>query len=347
MNHPPQNRLVSILRSRAALIVSVAVVACVAGILLARIFPNLFTGPSAPVSIAAIREKGKYDLISPLLLCGPKDTLRESRALERKIENIISLKKASGELTTSGVYLRELDSGVWAGVNADAEFSPASLLKLPTMIAYFKYAERVPEILSKQVFYQDRLHQNKKEYFKPTDRILPGNSYSIEDLIRAMITHSDNNATVLLDQNVDKNSLLEAYTDLGLPIPFTQEATADFLSPRLYSYFLRLLYNATYLNRDFSERALLILSQSDFNKGLVAGVPSDVRVAHKFGERSVLSPDGKLKYSELHDCGIVYYPTNPYLLCVMTKGKDLDELAGVIKEISAVVYDAVSGEVKP
>lgn len=42
---------------------------------------------------------------------------------------------------------------------------------------------------------------------------------------------------------------------------------------------------------------------------------------------------------ELHDCGIIYYPERPYLLCVMTEGNDLNELAGVIQNISKTVYE--------
>jgi len=42
---------------------------------------------------------------------------------------------------------------------------------------------------------------------------------------------------------------------------------------------------------------------------------------------------------QLHDCGIVYYPQRPYVICVMTKGRDLDVLKNVIKGISEIVYE--------
>jgi hypothetical protein len=42
---------------------------------------------------------------------------------------------------------------------------------------------------------------------------------------------------------------------------------------------------------------------------------------------------------QLHDCGIVYFPDNPYIICVMTRGDDVNELAPVVAHISKMVYD--------
>jgi hypothetical protein len=44
---------------------------------------------------------------------------------------------------------------------------------------------------------------------------------------------------------------------------------------------------------------------------------------------------------QLHDCGIVYYPHKPYLLCVMTRGKSSDDNSKMIAEISKLVYREV------
>jgi hypothetical protein len=87
-----------------------------------------------------------------------------------------------------------------------------------------------------------------------------------------------------------------------------------------------------------------LLSYTKFNKGIVAGVP-DVKVSHKFGEYSLLQ-DGKLVKQELHDCGIVYYPKNHYLVCVMTKGNDFDVLSNVIEDVSRIVFEYVSSSKK-
>jgi len=98
---------------------------------------------------------------------------------------------------------------------------------------------------------------------------------------------------------------------------------------------LRILYNSSYLNFEMSNKALMLLTQTDFPNGLVAGVPDSVVVAHKFGEQK----NGDEQ--QLHDCGIVYYQENPYILCVMTKGYEIPELASIIKEISQQVYNEV------
>jgi len=79
---------------------------------------------------------------------------------------------------------------------------------------------------------------------------------------------------------------------------------------------------------------LEFLSQVEFKEGIVAGVPRDVVVSHKFGERGTADSNTL----QLHDCGIVYYPSNPYLLCVMTRGSDFEKLKEVIKTISATIY---------
>jgi hypothetical protein len=62
-------------------------------------------------------------------------------------------------------------------------------------------------------------------------------------------------------------------------------------------------------------------------------------VAHKFGER--IMGDS----FQLHDCGIVYYPDNPYLLCVMTKGHDFYKQQTAIQIISKFIYNKISQKV--
>ncbi len=90
-----------------------------------------------------------------------------------------------------------------------------------------------------------------------------------------------------------------------------------------------------------SSRALELLTKTAFNDGLRAGVPENIEVAHKFGER--ILPNN---IQQLHDCGIVYIPNKPYLLCIMTRGKDMHTLQGVIEEISSSVYAEVNPQFK-
>lgn len=283
-----------------------------------------------------LREAG-HKYIGPVLLCN--DNIErpdnEDIALKRKVQAYINNAPAK----EVAMYYLDLNKGTWAGVNEDEIFSPASMLKVPTVAAVLKYVESHEAILTKEIFYDGSFDDNKLEYFKPQSSIQPGHYYSVAQLLQYTIVNSDNNAVRLLHGVIDLQSVGNIYLNLGIQIPAA--GGIDFMSPQTYSRFLRLLYNSTYLSREMSEKLLRLMVATDFTQGLVAGLPSGIEVARKFGERQVLNLDGTIGGRELHDCGIVY-AKNPYVVCVMTQGEDFNQLASEIRDISKLVYTEVS-----
>ena len=297
----------------------------------------------------SVREGG-YAFINPLLSCDISEDKQftEYQPIEDKFKAYIDQHISSGDAQDISVYFRGLNSGRWSGVNENDVYSPASLLKVPLMIAYLKEADANPDILNKKITYHQTTDKNAAETFKPKYFIQDGQTYTVADLIKYMIIYSDNNAAGVLQSNVDQNSLTEVYSDLGIPVSST--LSEETITPKVYSYIFRILYNATYLSKTMSQYALELLSSADFPEGIKSGIPADMPSSQKFGERTVFNKDattGKttLAFKELHDCGIIYYPRNPYLLCVMTKGDDFNKLSKIISDISAMVYQETNSGV--
>lgn len=277
---------------------------------------------------------GGYTFINPLLDCDNyhPSMISSSLQLERKvkyyIDSVISAKRAS----QISFYYRDLANGPWIGIGEKDDFSPASLLKVPIMIAAFKKAENEPGFLEKKIRFDKNL--NSEIIPNITDSVIKiGHSYTVEKLIYYMIVHSDNNARLLLYQNIDMIFINKVFSDMDIDISNFNESK-DFMSVKTYSSFFRTLYNATYLNKENSEKALQILSHSSFRQGLPALLPANVLIAHKFGERGYADSNEK----QLHDCGIVYKGNTPYLICIMTKGTSNQELTKIIADISLLVY---------
>lgn len=277
-----------------------------------------------------------YKFTNPLLDIEPKRYIgaKEFSSLENQLQNYIDDQKTKGNLKQGSVYFRDLKNGPWFGINETAPFSPASLLKLPVMMAYLKQAEQDKTLLSRQVKNEGILI-GTEALFKQTQTLEKGKIYTIEGLIEQMISQSDNVALSLLEKNID-NSLVDKVTlDLGITTA-TNQTPEDFLAVKEYASLYRVLYNSSYLNREMSEKALEILSESVFQQGIRGRIPDNVAVAHKFGEREL---EGGIK--QLHDCGIVYYPNHPYLLCIMTRGYDYQKLAAVIQDISHQIFQEI------
>lgn len=267
-----------------------------------------------------------------------KDT-SEYAELRKEIESAIDSAVLRGQAKDASVYFKDLTNGKWVAINGDEFYAPASLLKVPLMIAYFKYAESRSAIFSKRIVYVSSTYDNVASDF-PTSipQLEKGKSYSVDELIQRMIIYSGNKSMDLLFRNLDEEYIKDVFADIGLVIPnFSQ--FGDTVSVRDYVHIFSTLYYSSYLNQKFSQRALALLAKTTFKDGLVAGVPADINVAHKFGERGIQQDDGSI-VRELHDCGIVYYPNQPYILCVMTHGKAWKDLESVIGTISRIVYNA-------
>ncbi len=296
--------------------------------------------PSADINLHPI-QLGKTGLVNPLLAYTVPQDFTVLGPLGQKLQKETDQTIQNGVASNIAIYFRDLDAARWTGVNVTGQFSPASLLKVPLMIAYLKLAESQPSILNEQLTYDGSTDDNALENIKPLKAIKAGKSYTVDELIKYMIGYSDNNASTLLFNNlygIDPNAFKQVFTDLGVPFPTSQ---SDYLGPRVYSLFFRVLYNATYLSPELSQKALTLLAYADFPQGLAAGIPENIIAAQKFGEHTF--QDGT---AELHDCGIVYHPKHPYFLCVMTKGTDLTKLTNVIHDISSIVYQSVDSDYK-
>ncbi len=285
--------------------------------------------------------KENYLFINPLLECDSSSFSSNITfdSLKDKLLSQINKLKNTGQISSVSIYLRDLNNGPWLGINEKDNFSPASLIKVPLMITYYKEAETNPDILKQNLEYlpiKDELNQN----ILPSVTLIPTQSYTIEDLIYNMIVYSDNQAYDLLLNNIDHQILIDTYSNLGVDISKGfSDPSGNILSVKSYAAFFRILYNASYLSPEMSEKALSLLSKVHYQDALVKGINNpSVKISHKFGERTFIDTGEK----QLHDCGIVYLPQKPHLICIMTRGNDFAKLSETIAQISQTIYQHIS-----
>lgn len=317
-----------------------AAVSATAGFFIARYMaaPAPATSPTtpseSPVAMSETRAGG-YRFINPLLECDNFDPsgLNNTIKMEEEVKNFVQQVLNDKRATHVSVYFRDLNNGPWMGINENEVYSPASLLKVPVMMAVLKKAEQEPGFLKKKLRYEHVMEQSVTANIVDAPAIKLGNSYTIEDLLNRMIEHSDNEAKELLFAEVGEAAFMKVMADLGIDLTGLKPGD-DFMSVKQYSSFFRILFNATYLSKNMSEFGLSILSKTDFKIGIVAGLPDGTLISHKFGERAI---QGGAAH-QLHDCGIVYEDHKPYLICIMTRGNDFNTQAGVIADISKIIY---------
>ncbi len=277
----------------------------------------------------------RYSYISPVARCGSAD-MSYTKAYEEfqaDIELWIDQETAKGTINDAAVYFRDLQNGPWFGVGENDRFLPASLFKVPVMMAVMKLAEKQPSLLDEAITAPSVLPDIPGNTDDPEKTVYPNKSYTVDDLLLRMIAYSDNISMDILVRILEQlaggpDASRKIYLDLGV----LSANDAQTISVKSYASLFRVLYNARYLSPELSEKALGMLAQSDFRRALVAGLPSHIVAAHKYGVHNI---EGDRL---LHDCGIIYHPVRPYLLCVMTRGNDLDKSVEFIADLSRRVY---------
>ncbi len=277
-----------------------------------------------------VKRMDGFKYIKPLMFVDDEYESDGLMGVKQKITGIIDAYKASGDLINASIYLREYAHNEWMCINENEKFDPGSLFKVPVLIAILKMAETHPGFLNKSLTYNKVVNTGKNVAFV-SKTIKLGQSYTVKELLTYMIKYSDNNATILLEENLDPKILQKLFSDVGLQVPNIY-ATQYLFTTKEYSYFMRAIYNAGYLSVEDSEFAGELLSQCDFKDGIVRGLPEGTKLAHKFGE------SGNQNEKQLHESAIVYLENKPYLLTIMTRGKDNKKLSQFIGEVSQAVY---------
>lgn len=295
---------------------------------------DLTTNGSMGTCSLNVKRLQGYQFVHPLLYAEPACESPELSYIKSAIESELNSNKSLGNITSASVYLRAFGKAEWTVINENEKFSPGSLLKVPELITLYKMNELQPGFLDKTVNYTQQLSSHKNTTFT-SKHIQLGKSYSIRQLMQYMIMYSDNDATLLLNQILDRDVFTKVFTDAGLSAP-DYNAMEYLVSAKDYSIFMKELYNSTYLSTKDSEACLELLSKTDFNKGMISGLPDSCMVSHKFGE------GGLDNAPNLSESGIVYCGNKPFLLTVMTKGTDMKVLAKVISEITKKTYDMMS-----
>lgn len=226
------------------------------------------------------------------------------------------------------IYFEFLNTGANIQINKEMRFYPASLMKIPTAMAVMKKIENREWKMDDRLvlFEQDQDSRYGTLYKKPV-----GATFSIEELLRALLIDSDNTAHQILIRNLSSAELAELQNNLGLEDLLDENYK---LSVKEYSRLFRSLYTSSFLKRENSQRILEWLTETPFSQYLEAGFPRETVFSHKIGE------DGKNK--NFLDAGIVYLVNRPYAIAVGTTGYEREKAQEVMKKISEAIYKYIS-----
>lgn len=148
-----------------------------------------------------------------------------------------------------------------------------------------------------------------------------------------MLLNSDNTAYRILYRNMSFDDLQDVLINLGLEDLFNEEGK---MSSKEYTRLIRALYSATYLDEEYSQLLLDILSRTSYDAYLGQGIPDTVKFSHKIGE----NVDEKV----ISDSGVVYVDGRPYMISVMIDYSKIghEKALQILKDISQIGYDYIS-----
>jgi beta-lactamase class A len=237
------------------------------------------------------------------------------------------------------IVIKDLDIGWEIDFNKDKLVPSASLVKIPIMLSCF-YAVEEKRINLKDAIYlkaSEKAEGSKVLGDKPV-----GSVFTVEELIKPMITQSDNTATNMLIDYIGFDTLGMYFKKIGLKntnivrkmLDFKErkEGVENYTTAEDMAFVLEELYRSNFVNKEVSKQCLLLLGQQKINDRIPRKLPKEgTFIAHKTGlERHIC-----------HDVGIVYTQKGNFLICVLVKHKNkvAKPAKKLISDIALLTYN--------
>lgn len=274
------------------------------------------------------RDNTEYPYLSKRLFSENKnDIIVNFAPLRTQINNY--LKDVNIESST---YIEYLPTGVSIRIGDNEQLVGASLMKVPVVMDLYKASEQQKINLDQEVLVEKTdLSSAFGELYKASD----GTKIKLKDAAMLTLTQSDNTALNIVLKHTQEKTNLEDRSLNFLDVEQTQSEDGNrlYISARSYSSFFKCLYLSCYLNYYNSNYLLELMTKTPFNDLLVAGVnDSSIPISHKIGT---------FNQEVTSDCGIVYVPKRPYLICTMFKS-DKESAKKYIQDISRMTYNYIN-----
>jgi beta-lactamase class A len=251
-----------------------------------------------------------------------------------------------------GIAFETLDGRLTWSSRGDDVFHAASTMKIPVMIELFHQVREGKVKLSDPLPIKNEFHSlvdGSVFALKPDDDSETdlykaiGQTRTLSQLCDLMVTVSSNFATNLLIQKLGIENIRATVNSLhadGMDIKRGVEDQKAFdkglnntTTARGLATLLVAIANGKAVDPDSSAQMVEILERQKFNEGIPAGVPKNIRVAHKTGEITKIH----------HDAGIVY-AERPFVIVVLVRGmEDFKHSGTLIADVTHDLYQASQG----
>ena len=240
---------------------------------------------------------------------------------------------------SASVYAVALDPQTFAPLDGEVAVAPdarrvaASIIKLPVLACALETATAGELSLDEQIMVtqQDIVGGSGNIQSRGA-----GVSYSIDELLHAMIAQSDNVAANLVIGRLGMDAVNETCAALGLTQTVLARLMMDtdaqvqgrenYTSARDAAAVLQRLAAGTIATSALCERARGYLLAQEDARGIVEGVPGGVLVAHKTGSLA----------NAQHDAAIVY-AERPYVLAILTQDLEREQTLALERDISFAI----------
>lgn len=208
-------------------------------------------------------------------------------------------------------YFEYLPSGMTIGVNERNQFPAGSLGKIPIVLSIYKKMETgaLNDSDTLTLREQDKDTEFGNFWKKPT-----GTKITIAEAVKLTLTESDNTTFRMLSSLLTDKEAYDAYSKMDISFVEVDGKLRPYISAKSNASAWKAMYLSVYVNEYNSNKLLSLMAQTPFKDGLTKYLDKSVIVSHKIGVANFLGEPSN------SDCGIVYLPKRPYLLCIMVQG---------------------------
>ncbi|MCX6725973.1 MAG: class A beta-lactamase-related serine hydrolase [Candidatus Shapirobacteria bacterium] len=263
--------------------------------------PPLWQKWTAPLIISNVKPEDKFDASSVLA----------------EIQNLT--KDLRGKY---GFYVYELKDNNSYGLYQNEVFPSASLMKLPVILCFYQEVEKGNLSLIGEYSLKEK---DKVSGAGILQGKTVGTTYTYQQLIEYMGQYSDNTAFKVMRGILTDEKIQKTIDKLGMK----NTSLVNFeTSPEDIGLFFKELYQGEIISDLHKDSLLKFLTKTAFENWLPAGLPKDIKIAHKIGKDIGTFSDGGIVFTD-----------KPYVIVVMSKDAKETEANEFLPKINGSVWE--------